>query len=202
MRVDIMHTMKTPKRTRLSPEKRRAQLLDVTQSLVLEHGLNSFTMETLTRMAGVSQPLVYKYFDTRLELLQALLLREYQRFNEHMKEELNKASSYIEIVTFMVSVNFDQYSEENIIQVLQSQSDVAAVLKPIEEMKINKLGKLLVDGLMEEYKVKRKQAEQLARMASGASLAAAEQYSLLGGNRKQQIQDTVKFIFGGFATSS
>jgi len=39
-------------------------------------------------------------------------------------------------------------------------------------------------------------------MASGASLAAAEHYSLLGGNRKQQIQDTVQFIFGGFVTSA
>jgi AcrR family transcriptional regulator len=57
------------------------QLLDCAQTIILERGLSSFTMEALAREAGVSNPLVYKYFATRLAILQELLLRETKRFN-------------------------------------------------------------------------------------------------------------------------
>ncbi len=193
--------MKTTKRTRLAPEERRSQLLDVAQSLVLEHGLNSFTMEALTNAAGVSKPLVYKYFDTRLELLQTLLLREFQRFNDHQREEVDKANDYREIVTFMVTVNFDEFSKGNIIRILRGQSDVNAALQAIEQKVSKKLAKFLVDRLMSEYDFPRKQAEHLTVMSSGASVAAAEYFSRFGGHREQQIEDTVTYIFGGIESS-
>ena len=64
------------KRTRLSPECRRYQLLDTARDLLLKKGFSGFTMDTLAFEAGVSNPLIYKYFDTRLELLQGLWARE------------------------------------------------------------------------------------------------------------------------------
>ena len=39
-------------------------------------------MERLAAQAGVSLPLIYKYFDTRLQMLQALLIREYKAFRK------------------------------------------------------------------------------------------------------------------------
>ena len=61
-------------RRRLSPEDRRNQILDCARQVILEHGLSTLTMERLAKQAEVSLPLIYKYFDTRLQLLQALLL--------------------------------------------------------------------------------------------------------------------------------
>ena len=52
------------KRTRLSPEGRRNQLLDTARDLLLKKGFSGFTMDTLAFEAGVSNPLIYKYFDT------------------------------------------------------------------------------------------------------------------------------------------
>jgi len=191
--------MKKIKRTRLSPENRHSQLLDVTQSLILEYGLNSFTMETLAIAAGVSNPLVYKYFDTRLELLQALLLREFQKFHNHLSAELANAANFEEIVKMMVSLNFDQRSTNgNILDVLQSHSDVEAVLKPIKTRK--KLAKFLVSAMKENYPLTTKQAASITTMASGSSIAAAEYYNEFGGNREQLIAETVQFIFGGIET--
>ena len=63
--------MSQPVRRRLSPENRRNQLLDCARQVILEHGLSTLTMERLATQAGVSLPLIYKYFDTRLQLLQA-----------------------------------------------------------------------------------------------------------------------------------
>ena len=80
--------MTPPKRSRLSPEKRRTQLLDSAKTLILAKGLSSFTMESLAREAGVSHPLICKYFDTRLSLLHALLERESSHFNRELREQV------------------------------------------------------------------------------------------------------------------
>lgn len=191
--------MKKIKQIRLSPEDRRSQLLDVTQSLVVKYGLNSFTMETLAIAAGVSKPLVYKYFDTRLELLQALLLREYQKFHQNLMLELKKADDFEEVVRIVVTLNFDQFcSNGNILRVLESHADIQAIVEPI--IKRKKLGKLLVSRMVEKYSITPKQAEGLTIMASGSSIAAAEHYSIDGGNREQLIANTMQYIFGGLET--
>ena len=65
-------------RRRLAPEERRNHLLDCARQIVLDQGLSTLTMERLASEAGVSNPLIYKYFDTRLQLLQELLIREYK----------------------------------------------------------------------------------------------------------------------------
>lgn len=188
--------MKKVKQIRLSPEDRHSQLLDVTQSLVVKYGLNSFTMETLAIAAGVSKPLVYKYFDTRLELLQTLLLREHQKFHKHLMQELKKAVDFEEVVKIVVTLNFDQFSANgNILWVLESHADIKAIIAPI--IKRKKLGKFLVAQMVENYQITPKQAEELVIMSSGSSVAAAEHYSANGGNRDQLIANTMQYIFGG-----
>ncbi|MFT5580381.1 MAG: AcrR family transcriptional regulator [Paraglaciecola psychrophila] len=184
------------KRTRLLPEDRHTQLLDVTQSIILEYGLNSFTMEGLASAAGVSNPLVYKYFDTRLELLQTLLLREYHTFYDRNMDELKKAVTFEELINLSVSVNFDQQSKNgNIIAVLESHADIDAILKPIKTRR--NVGRFLVSEMMKNYPFSTRQAIQIAEMASSASIAAAKNYQENGGNRQQLIMSTVQFIFGG-----
>ena len=90
--------MGVKKRTRLSPEDRRNQLLDSARDLIQEQGFSGFTMEALAKEAGVSNPLAYKYFDTRLELLQALWTREYERYSSSIFEQVSKTENFEDIV--------------------------------------------------------------------------------------------------------
>jgi len=189
--------MTKPKRTRLSPEERRTQLLDVTQAVILEHGLNSFTMEVLAKAAGVSNPLVYKYFNTRLELLQNLLKREYLRFYEHLISELNKTNNFTEVVRIVVSVNFHEHSNGRIVPVLQKLSDVAVVLKDFEARANKKVARMLVETIRDKYDLSLEQARMVAKAASGASIAAAEYCKDTNADQEKCIADTMAFIFGG-----
>ncbi|MDC0939598.1 helix-turn-helix domain containing protein, partial [Pseudomonadales bacterium] len=86
--------MSGKKRTRLSPEDRRNQLLDSARDLIQRQGISGFTMEALAAEAGVSNPLVYKYFDTRLKMLQELWVREYARYTSNVYEQISKAESF------------------------------------------------------------------------------------------------------------
>ncbi|MDC1477488.1 hypothetical protein N8137_05170 [Porticoccaceae bacterium] len=46
----------------------------------------------------------------------------------------------------------------------------------------------------------RQQAMVMAKIASGTSIAAAETFSVVGGNREQTIDSEVQFILGGLET--
>ena len=97
--------MSGKKRTRLSPEGRRNQLLDSARDLIQSQGISGFTMEALATEAGVSNPLVYKYFDTRLKLLQELWAREYERHTSNIYEQISKAESFEDIVRLFVNLS-------------------------------------------------------------------------------------------------
>ena len=85
------------KRTRLSPEARREQLLDCAREIILSHGFATLTMEAVAEAADVSNPLVYKYFPSKLALLQELLVREFLKFHSETEERLRQTSSFEEL---------------------------------------------------------------------------------------------------------
>jgi AcrR family transcriptional regulator len=63
-------------RKRLSPQLRRAQILDAAARLILEQGYLPLPIERLARTAGSSKALIYTYFPTQYDLFNALLERE------------------------------------------------------------------------------------------------------------------------------
>jgi len=189
--------MTAVRRTRLSPHDRRMQLLDCAQTIILERGLSSFTMESLAREAGVSNPLVYKYFATRLAILQELLVRETKRFNTQLQEQVTQAQDYQELITLVVSANFEQFSNNNIVYILRDQPDVFEAIAVDGRKQSGVMGRFLVQTLADQYTIDRKQAEQMVVLASGASQAAAAHYNRYGGDQAAIINDTVQFIFGG-----
>ncbi len=61
---------------RLSPEARRAKIVDAAVAFFAEVGLEGSTRE-LSQRVGVTQPLLYKYFDSKASLLEAVFERVY-----------------------------------------------------------------------------------------------------------------------------
>jgi AcrR family transcriptional regulator len=65
----------TPRR-RLSPQLRRAQIMDAAAQLIVRQGYLPLPMEELAQRAQSSKALLYSYFPTQYDLFNALLLRE------------------------------------------------------------------------------------------------------------------------------
>ena len=189
--------MERAKRTRLSPTARRAQLLDCARDLVVGRGFAALTMEALADAAEVSNPLVYKYFSSRLMLLQELLVREFIRFHTETEERLRQTESFEEFVRISVTTNFDEAANGNILAILRSQPDIERGLDLFALAREAGLGDLLVVRIMEAYPVTKKQAVRLAVFGSGASQAAARHWGRFGGNRQRLIDDAVRFILQG-----
>lgn len=187
------------KRVRLSPHDRRMQLLDCAGRIVLDHGLSKFTIDALAKEAQVSMPLIYKYFDARIEILQALLSRESEQFSAVLKDRLERATDYKEMVRMFVTMNFEGARTGSLLSVLFSQPDVRRGLAPAEFDWVNKI---LVEATAEEFGITTSLARQIVPMGSAASRTAAERFSRRGGDREQAIDNTVKFIFGAFRAVS
>ena len=181
-------------RRRLSPEERRNQLLDCARQIVLERGLSTLTMERLASEAGVSHPLIYKYFDTRLQLLQELLIREYKAFQQSFTQAKPRVGGYREVLRGYVDINFRQFAGGELLGILLAQADVSQVIKDRERARH---APFFINELVHEFTIPKNLAEQILVLASGASLAAAEHYSRVGGDREEQIDQTVSFILGG-----
>lgn len=86
------------KRTRLTPQARRDQILDRAADLVLADGLASVSMEGVARATGVSKGLVYNYFPDRLALFAALLQREQRDLNDRGMRNALEAEDFADLI--------------------------------------------------------------------------------------------------------
>ena len=59
--------------TRLPRKARRAQLLAAAQEIFVAHGYHAAAMDDIAERAGVSKPVLYQHFPSKLELYLALL---------------------------------------------------------------------------------------------------------------------------------
>ena len=62
-------------RTRLTPDQRRTQLLDLGVSLLATRSLDELTIDLLAEEAGISRGLLYHYFGTKHDFHEALVRR-------------------------------------------------------------------------------------------------------------------------------
>lgn len=62
-----------PARTRLSPENRQQQLLRVTSDIIATDGIDKVRIPHVAAAAGITRPVVYKFFPNRHELIKGVL---------------------------------------------------------------------------------------------------------------------------------
>jgi AcrR family transcriptional regulator len=65
--------------TREAPDVRRQQLLDAAQDLILERGYEAMTISDVAEGAGVGKGTVYLYFSSKVEILEELKTRYWDR---------------------------------------------------------------------------------------------------------------------------
>ena len=170
--------------------------------MILERGLQGFSMEALARTAGVSSPLVYNYFESRLDALRCLFAREYRDYIVRLNDGMGKAGSFEAVVRINIENNFDHYSPGNIMPILESQPEIASVIKDEAEENGRALARYLVSAAADTYKLGPRQAELLVKMSSGASIAAAEYASLGRMARKTAVDTALSYILAGLEQAS
>lgn len=187
----------TRTRTRLTPAARQDQLLDTARAMILEQGLQSFTMEGLAKAAAVSAPLVYNYFPNRQDLLQALLKREYRRYVDNVVQASGAAKDFKDLVRVAVTSNFDHQAPGNLLPMLLSQPEISVAVRKEQMRDRRKSATFLVRRTAKQYRLTQREAQLVISMASGASIAAAELSKNANLYREDAIDSAINFIMAG-----
>jgi TetR/AcrR family transcriptional regulator, transcriptional repressor of bet genes len=95
---------------------RRQQLIDATLESVAEHGLQSTTIVTISRIAGMSSGLISHYFGSKKDLIEAtlkyLLEQLQQAFLERITQEKPAAQLRLMLI---VETNFTQFQRSMLV---------------------------------------------------------------------------------------
>lgn len=78
--------MLKPVQTRMKPEDRERQLLEVAQRMFVERGYQGTAMEDIARAAGVTRPVVYKLFGNKDGIYLACLNKAREVLNSYIIE--------------------------------------------------------------------------------------------------------------------
>jgi AcrR family transcriptional regulator len=68
--------MSEPAYTRLQVDERRAQLIEAGAALFAAHAFEEISMRQIAEAAGISKPLLYHYFPSKLELFKAAVAEQ------------------------------------------------------------------------------------------------------------------------------
>jgi len=113
-------------RTRLSPEQRRTQLLDLGVSLLASRSLDDLTIDLLAEQAGISRGLLYHYFGGKRGFQEAVVRRAVDDLvaqtappadGEPLERLLASMTAYVDYVTG----NYEGYA--SIVRAAQSGNE-------------------------------------------------------------------------------
>ena len=76
IRLGVMAEEETSKRTRKSPQERRAEVLDAAVQLISERGFNGISIQDVADRVGISKQGVLRYVENKDKML-ALVYDEY-----------------------------------------------------------------------------------------------------------------------------
>ncbi|PTR41199.1 TetR family transcriptional regulator [Rhodococcus sp. OK611] len=101
--------MAVTKRTRLSPEERRAQLIDLGARMLAERPLEQVSVEEIADQAGVSRGLLFHYFASKREFHLAIVRHTNVEMLAHTEPDLSLEP--LEILRSAITSYVDYVSE-------------------------------------------------------------------------------------------
>lgn len=187
--------VKRPRR-RLSPEARRALILDHTANIVARDGVAQLSVERIGQEAGISKSLVYAYFPNLTELLRELYQREMKQFRRLQAEAAATATTFEELVRSITHVYLSYMHERGLlIERLQAEPSVSEAHNTTEYSR-DRAVDYLTEIVMEHFDLPR----EIARAATDISFglpASAGAYLLRSQMDLKTLEDlTVTMIIG------
>ena len=161
--------------TRLPRSARRKQLLAAAQEVFVAQGYHAAAMDDIAERAGVSKPVLYQHFPSKLALYLALLDLSCEEMVAKTRAAMAATSDNKERVREAVRAYFDLIDHESAAFRLVFESDLRnepAARERVERAERESVS-AIADTIMADTGVSRDRAELLAAGLVGAAHAAA-----------------------------
>lgn len=169
-------------RIRLPRSERRAQLLWAAQEVFVSRGYHATSMDDIADRAGVSKPVLYQHFTSKLELYLALLDGRATELVDRIREAMDRSEDNKERVNEAMRAYFDFVDAQGEAFRLVFESDQRndpAVAERVQRME-GECVTALADTIMADTQVDKARAELLATGLVGAAEVAARKWIASG----------------------
>lgn len=169
-------------RVRLPRSERRAQLLQAAQEVFVSRGYHATSMDDIAERAGVSKPVLYQHFTSKLDLYLALLDGRASELVDRIREAMDRSEDNKERVNEAMRAYFDFVDSQGEAFRLVFESDQRndpAVAERVLRMEAECVA-ALADTIMADTQVDKARAELLATGLVGAAEVAARKWIASG----------------------
>jgi AcrR family transcriptional regulator len=183
---------------RLSPEKRREQILDSAVALIVSRGLSSCTLEAVAIKARISKPLIYKYYPRLDDLFKALVGREYRYLRGRGLNILPLDVAFEEII-HRSNLRAMEYLYERgpIMRLLASDRSIAGLVKRQDRNERDVIVDYFTKRCVDVYGFPRDVARVCAVMTSNAPILSIRALKRAGISAQRAAEIWSEFIIGG-----
>ncbi|WP_236674875.1 TetR/AcrR family transcriptional regulator [Piscinibacter sp. HJYY11] len=183
----------------MAPEERREQLLDSAVAYVLDRGLSDFSLEKVAALAGVSVPLIYKYFPKREDILKAVLEREYQYLGARKLAALPADAPLEPLIRNSQKHGFEYlYERGPIIRLLASDRAVSDLVRRRGKDERAAITEHFIDRIVETYGVPRQVAQVCSILVVNAPILSGRALKRVGVTAEEAADLWTDFALGGW----
>lgn len=183
----------------MAPEERREQLLDSAVAYVLERGLSDFSLEKVAAIAGVSVPLIYKYFPKREDILKAVLEREYQYLGARKLSNLPADTPLEPLIRNSQKHGFEYlYERGPIIRLLAADRAVFDLVRRRGKDERAAITEHFIDRIVETYGVPRQVALVCSILVVNAPILSGRALKRAGVTAEEAANIWTDFALGGW----
>lgn len=102
--------------------ERQAQIIEVAMKLIADKGIQGFTIKNLSKEIGVSEPAIYRHFESKTAIL-INILNNFKEMSEMMSKMLvNVPGSALDKIEFMFTKMIEVFTEQpSIVSVIFSE---------------------------------------------------------------------------------
>jgi AcrR family transcriptional regulator len=183
---------------RMSPDKRREQIMDSAVALIVSRGLSSCTLEVVAAEARISKPLIYKYFPRLADLFKSLVAREYRFLRGRGLSVLPTKVPYEEIIHRSILRSMEYlYERGPIMRLLASDRSIASLAKRQDRDERGVMIDYFTKRCIEVYGFPRDVARVCSTMTVNAPILSARALRSGGIAAHRAAEIWSDFIIGG-----
>ncbi len=184
----------------MAPEERKEQLLDSAVGYIMERGLSDFSLEKVAARAGVSVPLIYKYFPKREDILKAVLEREYQYLGARKLSNLPADTPLEPLIRNSQKHGFEYlYERGPIIRLLASDRAVFDLVRRRGKDERSAITEHFIERIVETYGVPRQVALVCSILVVNAPILSGRALKRAGVTAEEAANIWTDFALGGWA---
>lgn len=188
-----------PRARRMSPKQRREQILDSAVDLIINRGPSHCSLENVAEHAGISKPLIYKYFAKREELLKAILEREYEYLGAQGLAQV-PAETPAERVVVAANIRALRYLYDRgpILRILGSDRSIAALVEKRAGAEREKITQYFTERMHKAANIPADVAAVCSIMTVNAPILSAAALKKLDIAPERAAEIWSEFVLGGW----